>query len=313
MSLIQRLFVVLCLSVVVYAQVTPTTTGLAISIFESGWQEIISDTQPYLTETLKATPIPDQSGSTGTPIGTIDYQLTGITIDSLNLGKISIQDVTNGISAGSQGASGHISLDWHYSNHGFIHVSDHGSADITFDLSISASASITDNNGVPKFGVLSSNADLSNLQIQLHGGASWLYQIFVNIFAGEIQKAASEAINQALVQAISVQANQAVATAPLFIKLDPNCDLDYAMTQNPVFNPQYLTSYHAGEFIQVKKPDVSCPCSHSPLPSSVNSDMIQFFFGDYVANCAGWAYTEAGALTSTLNQSTSRSIDEFGF
>jgi len=41
--------------------------------------------------------------------------------------------------------------------------------------------------------------------------------------------------------------------------------------------------------------------------------MIQFFFGDYVANCAGWAYTEAGALTSTLNQSTSRSIDEFGF
>jgi hypothetical protein len=51
--------------------------------------------------------------------------------------------------------------------------------------------------------------------IDLHGGASWLYGLFVNMFSDQIKSGIQGALHDALVQAINQQAEQALATIPI--------------------------------------------------------------------------------------------------
>jgi lipopolysaccharide-binding protein len=286
---------------VVLAMAAPT--GVHVTIYDSAFTEIVKSTQPVVTTLLEATPIPDITGTTDTPIGTIAYTLSVIKFVSIDLGEILITDVTNGISLGSSGASGHITLDWHYKcTTCFIRFSDRGSADVTFDLSVALDTIITASKGEPVLTVDSDAVELSNFNIELHGGASWLYQVFVNIFTHQIKEAVEKNLESSLAHAINDQGNAVLATAPLLVQLDPWVDLYYGMTANPIFDPSHLTSFHAGSFVSKAQPTVTCPESSSPLPESINFDMLQVFFSQYVANCAGYIYTRANVLHHTVTQ-----------
>lgn len=51
--------------------------------------------------------------------------------------------------------------------------------------------------------------------IDLHGGASWLYNLFTGLFSGQIKSGAEGALQSGIVNAINSQAEQALATLPI--------------------------------------------------------------------------------------------------
>lgn len=72
-------------------------------------------------------------------------------------------------------------LRWRYRKRSWPHISDHGTADIDVTISTDVVISITANPSDPDFGlnvaVAKFHTNIDRLGINLHGGASWLYQV----------------------------------------------------------------------------------------------------------------------------------------
>ena len=85
-------------------------------------------------------------------------------------------------------------MNWHYREDSWPHISDSGSADIGVSgVSVVVNIHGFQSNQRPQVTVLSDGVNIGDLSIHLHGGASWLYQIFVNIFKGQIKDSIQKA------------------------------------------------------------------------------------------------------------------------
>jgi len=92
------------------------------------------------------------------------------------------------------------------------------------------------------------SVSVGNLNIHLHGGASWLYQIFVNVFSGQIKNAIGNALQNAISTNINNGLNHVLSTLPLDIPIGGGVDIDFKLLGNPIFTSTSMTLPELGEF-----------------------------------------------------------------
>ena len=278
--------------------------GAKITLTQAGLTYVKDVGVDILLAQLASVEVPNMSGSAGTPVGHVDYSVTNIKISELKLPDAELElKAGEGLEVGVSDATCAVSLDFHWREHSWPHVSGSGSADVAISsTSVSVVVAVGESNQRPTVGVSSAAVDIGGFSIHVHGSESWLYNWLVGLFKGSIKGSIQSSLKDAIVNAVNQQAEHALATIPIVQKIDDFSSIDYAMLASPVISSSALTSEHLGQF-QSNAPSPPSPWDPVSLPSTVSSsDEINLVLSTEVANSAGYVYFKAGALTTTVKE-----------
>jgi len=255
-----------------------------------------------LEKILATLVIPDLSGDAGTPIGHVDWWLTQIKLHSFAIPAHIIKiDAGLGVTLAFANVEAAITLDWKYRKVSWPHISDHGSADIGFTgAGTFVTLAVTTVNSRPHVDVRSDAFNIGNLHIKLHGGASWLYDFFINILKKYIEEAINKAVTEAITKNVDNGVNKALSTLPIEVPINHEVEIDFPLVDNPYFGSTYLTISQLGEFYEIAH-HTECPSPRYPLPNQVTGQMVNMMVGEYVANSAGFVFYNLGKLKITIH------------
>ncbi|XP_071958475.1 bactericidal permeability-increasing protein-like [Antedon mediterranea] len=297
--LLLLLWVVGALAMVVV--VDSTNPGLQMKVTENGLKYVSEVGVELLKKDLADVKIPDISGDTDVDvIGHVTYELKNLKITSLDLPDATISTVSDtGLKASIANAKIGIHGDWSYHNHGFIHISDHGSVDVTASsITLTLVIQVGDKSG--QFTISTSESECSfnvgSLDVDFHGGASWLYNLFKGTIGDEIQKDLNKEMCGEIIKEINGELAEDVADIKLVSNIDDYAYVDYSLVAPPKFSNQSLRSFHKGEILS-RKDHQDVPVPAPPIPADTEtSRMVYLWLTEYASASAAYVYYKAGVL-----------------
>ena len=196
--------------------------------------------------------------------------------------------------------------DWRIKYRIIFEISDHGSFDASASgASISVSATLGSTaSGEPTIRTTGCTCHIDRLKIRLHGGASWLYNLFMGHVERGLRDNLQRKICDAAQDAVNTDAARELATLPMKVPLghDKQWVLDYRLVSPPAFKSGYLESFHKGEFFNAGD-STEAPFQPSPLPSPPTADrMATFWASSYVLNTAGYVLQKRGVLRHNVTK-----------
>jgi len=219
---------------------------------------------------------------------------------------LSAVTVGRGLTWSLSGASISLHGDWRIRYRIIFPISDHGSFDasvsgasISVSVTLGASAA-----GEPTIRTTGCTCHIDRVRIRLHGGASWLYNLFMGAVERLLRDNLQWKLCQAAQDAINTDAARELATLPVKVPLGPDKRwlLDYRLVSAPAFASGYLESFHKGEFFNAGD-STEAPFQPSRLPSPATADrMLTFWASSYVLNTAGYVLQKRGVLRHDLTK-----------
>jgi len=205
-----------------------------------------------------------------------------------------------GLTWSLSGASISLHGDWRIKYRVVFPVSDSGSFDASvsgasISVSVTLGATAT---GEPTIRATGCTCHIDRVSIHLHGGASWLYNLFIGAVERPLRDNLQKKICEAAQDAINTDAARELATLPVKVPIghDKQWLLDYRLVSAPAFASGYLESFHKGEFFNAGD-STEAPFQPSPLPSPASADrMATFWASSYVLNTAGYVLQKRGVL-----------------
>ncbi|KAJ5071570.1 bactericidal permeability-increasing bpi protein-related [Anaeramoeba ignava] len=276
--------------------------GFKISLTKPLFDEAIKILVPLAIKDLQNMNIPDIDGDFDSPIGKIEYQFTSIKLNSISLSNAKLSLVSGGISISISGGSASLSANWHWKEKSWPHVSDSGSVDIdTSSVSASVSLAIgSDSNGRPTIVTSSISLDLGSLNVHFHGGDSWLYNLFSGEISDKIKSSVESEVNSKVKPMIDQAAEKFLSTVPLVEPIDSNVEIDYRLVSTPEIEAgKDIMCPLKGEFYYIPHPH-EYPIAPVTMPSTINTEMGQFFISEFVFNSLAFSYYQTGMLSATV-------------
>uniref|UniRef100_A0AAY4EMW1 Bactericidal permeability-increasing protein n=1 Tax=Denticeps clupeoides TaxID=299321 RepID=A0AAY4EMW1_9TELE len=257
-----------------------TNAGVKVRITQKGLDYGRQIAIATLLEKLKTIKVPDLSGAEKvSPIGKVQYSLTGIQITALGLPKSAVGLVPGtGISLSIGQAYIRMHGNWKVQ---YLHiVKDSGSFDLFVNgLAITSGIGLkSDETGRPEVNIASCADSISSASVKFRGGASWLYSLF------------SSYIDKAIRDTLQNDEN-------FLAKVDKYAVVEYSMVQSPVITQSSIDFSLKGEFYSIgkrKEPPFSAKTFSLP---PLASNMLYIGVSEFTANSAGFTYNNAGALS----------------
>ncbi len=303
---VHTLLVLLLVSVAVLSSPHGNTPGTKVTISQNALQYMTNQVLPIIEKQVsQQLAIPDSTSEVDTPIGHVTLEAKNIKVQSFHLAAASLTVLPGkGLQANIQGCSVAIHLDWHYRKNSWPHVSDGGSADSSVSLNVALVLAITVGpDGKPVVQVPAVSTDVTGLDLHLHGGASWLYNIFLNVFKNSIRKSITSAIESNMSKAVTDNVAKILATINLKYPLRDGVIVD-ASFDEILFGSSFLTTGNMVEFIYLN--GTRYPGQPPAMPDTdpkYAGSMIQFAMSDYVLNTAAYAAFQAEPTHMLVNSS----------
>jgi len=147
------------------------------------------------------------------------------------------------------------------------------------------------------------NVDILSMNIYVHGGAWWFYQVFVDIFKGRIESIFQSALQSELVSVINQLSNYYLKKIPIKYQITPNLVLDYSLVSKPDVHSTWSTTDHLGNWIWTPKPS-NCMFQPPNLPESLfPNKLFTFIVSETMGDCIGSILFEQDFLGGTITQS----------
>jgi len=198
---------------------TGDKVGVKVSVSQNALTYFKDQLLPLAEQAALTSVIPDMTERVHVPVvGGVD-----LTLKNMKLNRLSVQNSSiilnsgNSIAVGIVGLNVDITLNWHYREVNWPHISDSGSGEgsttraggnIVFSLG-------SDATGHPTAVITSCGLDLSTLSIKLHGGASWLYDAIINMFHKKIIESLDKGVCKALTTDAQAAISQFLTQAPV--------------------------------------------------------------------------------------------------
>lgn len=286
----------------------PVLPGLKLSIMESCLNHLAVSSIPVLEREILTAPIDDIKDKTKTPIGTIEYTISQIQFTAVEIPRNPLIEVTNdGLHINAPSSRLRAKLKWKYRKRSWPHVSDSGTADLDVTISTDVVISITANPSDPQFGlevtISKFFTSIDKLGIKLHGGASWLYRIFVDVFSSKIKSSVQKAVNQKVPPAINDAVSKLLKTVDMQPEIHKGVLMDFAFVLSEFVKSQHRMTL--GSKAESIKPGVDrYPGNALDMPDMASPhDMVHVFVSNYVLNSAGWTYWKSGILKTVIKNS----------
>lgn len=257
----------------------------------------------WIQERLSTITFPDITGSVHIVFGDVDYTLTGITIVKCDLPEPSVEFLQNppGFKTTISDLSIAITGGWR-THFGLIH--DGGTFDMAiFNVDVTSVVQLgKEADGHLSVSSISCDAQVGDVDIEFHGGASFIFQPFVEHFKGrirdEIQKRLCPGVEENIesfenllhVMNVSVDVNEVLSLA-------------LPLTDIPIIGASSMNVGLKGEFYNIKAP-VEPPFEARPftMPDEP-SYMLSVGMSDFTLNSASYAYFSAKLLQLLINDS----------
>jgi len=202
------------------------------------------------------------------------------------------------------GISASISANWGYRKKSWPHLSGHGSVDIDISgVTVMVDIAFNDIGGHPGCKVIADNVAVGQFNIKVHGGESWIFNLFIDIFKNKIKDEVSKGMKNGIEKAIDNNLNQKLQSLPLRQTLQNILIADYTLVDAPRFGANYMVLDCKGEFFSVKN-QVEAPFTPAQLPDLQGTDvMVQISIAQYVPDTVGFALWKQGILVAHVDDS----------
>jgi lipopolysaccharide-binding protein len=237
----------------------------------------------------------------------IDYDLTDIKLKHVSIPSSTVKLVPNNKALVTlSDVKATVSMDWSYKA---TFITGSGSADDELKLDVSFYLQISrDSLGRPFIQVITTpSVDITDATITVHGGASWFYQICVDLFKSKIENSMAGAVASSLGSAINSIAARFSNEIPMSYGV-AGLTLNYALTTNPVITNIYGVTTHEGQWSMPSKPAAHCALPPPALPQSYtavgNGRDVAMCFADTFFTCAADLYFQEGLFSWVITNST---------
>ena len=214
----------------------------------------------------------------------------------------------SGLTWSLSGASIHVHGDWRIRWIIFfsIPIHDHGNFDASATgASVSVSVTLGKTaTGEPTIRSTGCTSHVNRVRIRLHGGASWLYNLFMGHVERPLRDDLKRKICEGARKAIDTNGASELATLPVTVPIgdDKQWLLDYRLVSSPAFASSYLESFHKGEFFEAEN-STEAPFQPSPLPSPPTTDrMVTIWVSGHVLNTTGFVLHKQNMLRYYLTK-----------
>lgn len=258
----------------------------------------------WVQDRLDHVSLPDISGKINIGIlGSIDYTLTGTTVTKCDFPEPSVQfyQNTTGFKTSIPGLS--IALTGRWMTHfGIIH--DGGSFDMAiFNMDLTSVVELgKDTGGHLSVTSVSCDAQVGDVNIQFHGGASWLFQPFVEHFKGTIKDKIQSNICP-WVEEYIVSFEYHLQAMEVSFDVDDIFTLDLPLTGAPIIDASSMNLGLKGEFYDIKS-HAEPPFKAQPFTMPQQPGyMLSLGLSDFTLNSASYGLYSAGRLQALINDS----------
>eukprot|EP01080_Neovahlkampfia_damariscottae_P010705 gene10705-3327_t len=249
--------------------------------------------------------IPDQHGSSGTPIGSVEYWVKEIKVHRLEIprGGISVQQ-GNGLNLNLDQIRAHISFRWRYKKKKWPRISGSGGGNCEAGNSIvGLQIRLNPVNGKIHVSIPNAHMILNSFKLKLSGGAAWLLNLLVGLFKNKIRKEIEKGIRNALLKTVAGKANQELNKIPYSVRLPGKFGLgiDYKMTAAPIYGNGFINVPIKGELYDANNRQPS-PIQPDASPNTLPGDKMLFLIiTNYLPLTAGDIFHKKGILKLEIN------------
>ncbi|GFR90355.1 bactericidal permeability increasing protein [Elysia marginata] len=262
-----------------------TNPGVKVRLTKNGLEYANRIAHAEIVKQLQSLSIPDQSGEDGD----IKYTLSNIRVKGVTPpgSSISLVPGKSGVSWALSNFGISISADWRVKyEKGIIHISTSGSVDASVSgINVVETASFgIDKTGHPSIASSGCSDNIGNVDVDFHGGISFIINLFRSTVEGKIKDLLQPKICDEVVQLINNDAEKSLATMELAVEVAKRFLLDYRLVAPPAITADYMEIWDKGEIFweaAVKE----APFSPQPLPSwTDNSRMVYIWVTNYSPN-----------------------------
>ncbi|RDX60754.1 putative BPI/LBP family protein [Mucuna pruriens] len=247
-----------------------STCGYVLPLEEGFISGVISDkgleyAKELLVEkgigSIEMLQLPEIENSAQVPfVGNAKVVLSDITIKDVQVNSSSVKIGESGVVLVVSGATANLSMRWRYSCSTWlipIGISDSGNASVKVTgMQVGLTVNLRNQEGSLKLTLLDYGCYVRDLSIKLEGGASWLYQLLVDAFEGNIASAVEDGISEKVKEGM-VNLDNLLQSLPKQISLDKTSALNVSFVGNPVLSNSSIAMAINGLF--TGKNEVSVP------------------------------------------------------
>jgi len=233
--------------------------------------------------------------------GIASFYAENIVIQSINIGSYSAVPIPNvglRLSVGSIAISlkGRVG---YKAKKGWLKFSDHSDVTVKGRINLSLNVKLGATSGKPVLQAIGCSASVSSLDLDFHGGLSWIYNLFSSLLEKKLKDPISKLICKEGQKVANVEANKFLSTFPVTQRISDLAVIDYSF-ETPEVTSNFIDLLLRGEFLNVKNPKQS---SLQPPAFSTTTDstkMIYVWLSDFTVNSAGRVLYEAGKLKGRI-------------
>lgn len=285
-------------------------TGLKIGVNQAAVDYLTDVILPVVLQEVQKVEVESFSTDVGTPIGTVTLDVKDFKITSLSAGTIAVNFVSpHSIKATMEGGLASATLGWHYRQHIWPHTSDTGTGTVTAKkVSATINMEITTNatDGRPIITAPKIKFKIGKLKVKLHGGASWLYNIFIGILKPFIKSSVDKAVKKELKYLLNTFVNEALKEVPVQIPLGLGMGIAYKFTSDPTVTADgSLVFPSQGEFYPLELGPGQSGHTPAALPDrgTTKVNMFEFIFSEYTLQTLAFSAYKARAFEQRLTKS----------
>lgn len=290
----------LVLIVGILSETSSTNPGLKARITQTGLNYATKIAIDNLSSKVVGLEIPDQHGRSGD----VSYDVTNSRITGFQRPQSSItMNPPSGLKWTASGTVISLKGDWHYKyKKWIIKISDHGGFDVTvrglsFNLGIKLGA---DTDGRPAISSGGCSCDIGSVDVKIHGKLKIIYNLFKGVIGDKIKKLLRDKMCGLIGDAINKGAENALKKLKVQTRIAKQFMLDYRLTTNPKFTPQYMETFHKGEVLWASSMK-DAPLPVPAMPDNVKPQkMLYLFVSDYLFNSLSYQSQIHGVLRYNL-------------
>ncbi|XP_043691556.1 putative BPI/LBP family protein At1g04970 [Telopea speciosissima] len=172
-------------------------------------------------------------------LGSVHFGLSNITIYRVDVPYSDVKPGDTGMSIVASGATANLSMNWFFSYSTWLYpvtISDNGHASVQVEgIEVGLTLGLENRQGTLELSNMECGFYVKDISITLDGGASWLYQGFVDAFEEQIRSSVETAITKKIKEGI-MKLDSLLKTLPKEIHVDETAALNVTFVNEPVFS-----------------------------------------------------------------------------
>ncbi|XP_052178931.1 putative BPI/LBP family protein At1g04970 [Diospyros lotus] len=244
-------------------------------------------------------------------LGTVHVTLSDIVLYEVDVNSSTVKLGNTGITIVASGAKAYLNMSWSYRYGSWIVISDSGVASVEVEgMEVGLTIDLENQQGNLKLSLLECGCYVKDVNLQLDGGASWLYQGLVGFFEKPLRSTIEDTVSQAIEDAI-MELDPLLKSIPKEISIDNIATLNVTCINDLVYSNDSINFEIDGLFSARDKAVASkynVRNSQASVSCESAAKMLGISIHEKVVNSASLVYFDADVMHWIIDKISDQSL-----